>query len=173
MKKLRVLALTAVCGLMLVSCKKENAADKINSENVAAAAQRDANADKFPVMTFDKVEHDFGTIKQGDQVETTFNFTNTGEKPLVIVGIKGSCGCTVPNDWPREAIAPGASGKFTVKFNSRGKRNLTQQTVTVSCNTENKKEQVKIKAMVEVPEGAAANKAGAVTPTPVKVTPTK
>ncbi len=155
MKKLRVLAITAFCGLALVSCKQENAAEKINAENIAVAAERDANSNKFPVMTFDKTEHDFGTLQQGDTAETTFNFENTGEKPLVIVGIKGSCGCTVPNDWPREAIAPGESGKFSVKFNSRGKKNLTQQTVTITANTEKGKEMVRIKAMVEVPEGTA------------------
>ncbi|MFD0963817.1 DUF1573 domain-containing protein [Pseudofulvibacter geojedonensis] len=152
MKRIKMLALTAICGLALVSCKQENAAAKIDEANISAAAERDANSGKFPVMTFDKVEHDFGTIKQGDQVETTFNFKNTGEKPLVIVGIKGSCGCTIPNDWPREAIAPGGEGKFSVKFNSRGKKNLAQQTVTITANTEKGRETVKIKAMVEVPE---------------------
>ena len=138
-----------------VTTWKENAADKINTENVAVAAERDANSNKFPVMTFDKTEHDFVNLKQGDVAETIFSFKNTGEKPLVIVGIKGSCGCTVPNDWPREAIAPGVSGKFSVKFNSRGKKNLTTQTITVTANTEKGKEIVKIKAMVEVPATTA------------------
>ncbi len=63
MKKLRVIAFTALCGLAFVSCKKENAAEKINTENIAVAAERDANSDKFPVMTFDKTEHDFGNLK--------------------------------------------------------------------------------------------------------------
>ncbi|PHS04284.1 MAG: hypothetical protein COA88_13775 [Kordia sp.] len=162
MKKLRVIAFTVLCGLAFVSCKKENAADKINTENVAVAAERDANSNKFPVMTFDKTEHDFGNLKQGDVAETIFSFKNTGEKPLVIVGIKGSCGCTVPNDWPREAIAPGASGKFSVKFNSRGKKNITTQTITVTANTEKGKEIVKIKAMVEVPVGAVTAKTRAI-----------
>lgn len=154
MRKIKMLALTALCGLAFTACKKEDAAAKIDVANVAEAKERDANSGKFPVMTFDEVEHDFGTIKQGDQVETTFNFKNTGEKPLVIVGIKGSCGCTVPNDWPRNAIAPGGEGKFSVKFNSRGKKNQTQQSITVTANTEKGREVVKIKAMVEVPEGA-------------------
>ncbi len=155
MKKLRVIAFTAICGLAFVSCKKENAAEKINADNVAVAAERDANSNKFPVMTFDKTEHDFGNMKQGDVAETKFSFTNTGEKPLVIVGIKGSCGCTVPNDWPREAIAPGGTGSFSVKFNSRGKKSLTRQTVTITANTEKGTERVNIKAMVEVPDAAA------------------
>jgi len=155
MKKFRIIAFTALCGLAFVSCKKENAAEKINTDNIAVAAERDANSSKFPVMTFDKTEHDFGNLKQGDIVDTKFSFKNTGEKPLVIVSIKGSCGCTIPNDWPREAIAPGDSGSFSVKFNSRGKKNLAQQTVTITANTEKGTEKVKIKAMVEVPEGAA------------------
>jgi len=158
MKNLRVLAITAICAIAFVSCKKENAADKISAENIEAAATRDANADKFPVITWDKTEHDFGTINQGDVVETKFSFKNTGDKPLVIVNIKGSCGCTVPNDWPRNAILPGESGSFSVKFNSRGKRGQNNKSVTVTCNTEKGREVVKIKALVNVPEGAAAAK---------------
>ncbi len=158
MKNIKVLAFTILCGLALISCKKENAADKITAENIEVAAERDINSNKFPVMTFDKVLHDFGDLKQGDVAETTFNFENTGESPLVIVGIKGSCGCTVPNDWPRNAIVPGASGKFSVKFNSKGKKNLTQQTITVTANTEKGTEQVKIKAMVAAPEAPITKK---------------
>lgn len=169
MKRIKMLAFSAIFGLALVACKQENAAAKIDEANISAAAERDANSGKFPVMTFDKVEHDFGTIKQGDQVETKFSFKNTGEKPLVIVGIKGSCGCTIPNDWPRNAIAPGESGEFSVKFNSRGKKNLAQQTITVTANTEKGRETVKIKAMVEVPESAVTlAKPAAKTPTVTK-----
>ena len=69
-------------------------------------------------------------------------------------------------DWPREAVAPGKSGKFSVKFNSRGKKNLTTQTVTVTANTEKGKETVKIKAMVEVPAGTATP--GATRPAAIK-----
>lgn len=138
--------LLGAMSLVLFTSCKDDATKKVNSENVAQAAQRDAEAKNFGAMTFDKTEHDFGTINEGDQVETTFKFTNTGTAPLLISGIKGSCGCTVPNDWPREPIAPGADGQFTVKYNSTNKPNLKTNTVTVTANTEKGREIVRIKA---------------------------
>ena len=102
----------------------------------------------FAKMSFNKAIHDFGDINEGDMVSTEFEFTNTGDKPLVIVSMKGSCGCTVANDWPREPIQVGAKGTFTVKFNSKGKPNQQHKTVTIVANTEKGREQVKIRANV-------------------------
>lgn len=138
--------LLGAMSLVLFTSCKDDASKKVKSENVAQAAERDAVAKNFAAMSFDKTEHDFGTINEGDQVETTFKFTNTGSSPLLISNIKGSCGCTVPNDWPREPIAPGAEGKFTVKYNSTNKPNLKTNTVTVTANTEKGREIVRIKA---------------------------
>jgi hypothetical protein len=137
--------LGAMSLIFFTSCK-DDATKQVKSENVAQASQRDAGAKNFAAMTFDKTEHDFGTIEEGDQVETVFSFTNTGSSPLLITNIKGSCGCTVPNDWPRDPIAPGDSGKFTVKYNSTNKPNLKTNTVTVTANTEKGREIVRIRA---------------------------
>ena len=151
-KSFVVLAVLSV--FVFTSCK-ENAADKVNEENVAAAAERDENAGKFPVMTFEEVEYDFGTIDAGTNVEHTFKFTNTGEAPLVIVDAKSSCGCTVP-EYPKDkAIAPGETGELLVKFNGSGKNQVTK-TVTVTANTEKGRELLKIKAFVNPKEAAAA-----------------
>ena len=60
-------------------------------------------------MNFDRDEWDFGEINQGDVVEHSFEFTNTGKDPLIISNAKGSCGCTVP-EWPRAPIPPGQKG---------------------------------------------------------------
>ncbi|EDP96018.1 DUF1573 domain-containing protein [Kordia algicida OT-1] len=138
--------LLGAMSLVLFTSCKDDASKKIKSENVAQAAERDAQSKNFAAMTFDKTEHDFGTINEGDQVETKFTFTNTGSSPLLISNIKGSCGCTVPNDWPREPIAPGEKGEFTVKYNSTNKPNLKTNTVTVTANTEKGREMVRIKA---------------------------
>ena len=51
------------------SCK-EDATAKISAENVSQTEEREqaaANID-FPVMEFDKVEHDFGEIENGTPV---------------------------------------------------------------------------------------------------------
>ncbi|MEW7279554.1 DUF1573 domain-containing protein [Aquimarina sp. 2201CG1-2-11] len=141
-----ILILAGVLAMTVMSCK-ENAAEKVKEENVEIAADRDAKNADFPVMTFAETEHDFGTINEGDVVEHKFSFTNTGKAPLVIVSAKGSCGCTVP-EWPKEPIAPGATGEMLVKFNSNGKPNQQTKQVTISANTEAGKEIIKIKAMV-------------------------
>lgn len=146
MKKI-ILGLSTLCFVAFTSCK-ENAAKKIEESNVTAAAERDATASKFPVIEFDKKEHDFGEIESKTAVETTFSYKNTGDAPLVITDIKSSCGCTVPQDWSRAPLAPGESGDFSVKFNGSGANKITK-TITVTANTEKGSEVVKITAFVK------------------------
>ena len=106
-RKTTIFALAIALALVGVSCK-EKASDKIVADNVESAISRDVAQSKVPVMTFDKVEHDFGTIEQGTPQETIFKFTNTGEGPLIITNATSSCGCTVPQ-YPRNTpIAPGS-----------------------------------------------------------------
>jgi Protein of unknown function (DUF1573) len=152
MKK-SIFILTAVALVAFTSCK-ENAADKVSEENVAAAAERDAEATKFPVMAFEESEFDFGTIDQGTPVEHVFKFTNTGDADLIIVDAKSSCGCTVP-EYTKDPVAPGATGELLVKFNGSGK-NQVSKTVTITANTQAGKETLKIKAFVTPKEGASS-----------------
>lgn len=110
-----------------------------------------SSCEKKPAeMTFEKTEHDFGTIKQGDKVTHDFKFTNTGEADLLISNAKGSCGCTVP-EYPKEALKPGESGNIKVSFNSTGKSGQTEKSVTIMVNTKEKHQILKIKANIETP----------------------
>ena len=109
------------------------------------------------VMTLDKKEHDFGTIKQGDQVECAFKVTNTGNQPLILEEAHGSCGCTVP-DYPKDPIPAGESRDIKVKFNSTGKKGKQSKTVTITANTEPIQTIVTIHAMVDAPETEAKEK---------------
>ena len=145
MKKL-FLCFIATALVSLTSCK-EKATDKINQENVEKAAERDAQDIVYPVVTFDKLTHDFGEIQNGTPVETVFTYTNSGRSPLVVTDIKSTCGCTVPQGWSREPLAPGASSQFTVKFNGKG-ANKVSKTITLTTNTEKGKEQVRISAFI-------------------------
>lgn len=157
MKKV-ILGLSALCMVVFTSCKEESAVAKVNTENVAKAAERDAVVGDFPAITFDKTEHDFGEIENGTPVETTFSYTNTGKAPLVVTNIKSTCGCTVPQGWSKEPLAPGESSQFTVKFNGKG-ANKISKTVTVTANTEKGKEQVKITAFIKPNPNAPAKTA--------------
>nr|WP_321225599.1 DUF1573 domain-containing protein [uncultured Psychroserpens sp.] len=164
MKKV-ILAFSALCLVAFTSCK-EDATSKINKENVVAAAERDATAGDFPVISFTETEHDFGTIVNGTPVETKFNYTNTGKTPLVVSNIKSTCGCTVPSDWNRSPLAPGESAEFTVKFNGKGS-NQVQKSITLTTNTEKGSEIVKIKAFVQPDPNAPVKKAGKAAINPV------
>ncbi len=151
--------IVAVVSVFAFSSCKDNAADKVNEENVATAEARDAESGKFSAITFEESSFDFGTIDQGTNVEHVFKFKNTGEAPLMIVNAKSSCGCTVP-EYPKEAIAPGAEGQLLVKFNGSG-QNQVSKTVTLTTNTKAGTETLTIKAFVTPKEGASA--------TPVKM----
>lgn len=153
MKKV-ILGLSVLCMVAFSSCK-EDATAKVNSENVAKAAERDAVAADLPEITFDKTEHDFGEIENGTPVETTFSYTNTGKAPLVVTSIKSTCGCTVPSGWSKEPLAQGESSQFLVKFNGKG-ANKVSKTVTVTANTEKGKETVKITAFIKPDPNAPA-----------------
>lgn len=150
MKKV-VFTIGVVALFAFTSCK-DNASSKIKSDNVAEAAVRDEASKAVPVMTFEKSEHDFGTIEQGTPQETVFKFTNTGDAPLIITDAKSSCGCTVPNP-PKEPIAPGETGELLVNFNGQGQNQVTK-TITVTANTAKGSEIIRIKAFVN-PKGAA------------------
>jgi hypothetical protein len=152
MKKLFLLLSTIVL-VSFSSCKKK-ATEKINQENVEKAAERDAQAVIFPSLTFDKTTHDFGEIMNGTPVETKFTYTNTGKSPLVVTDIKSTCGCTVPQGWSKEPLAPGASSQFTVKFNGKG-ANKVSKTITLTTNTEKGREQVRISAFIKPDPNAA------------------
>lgn len=140
-----ILFLAVMAAMVLTSCK-EDASNKVKAENVEEAAARDAQDVVYPEISFSETEHDFGTIEQGENVEHTFQFTNTGKAPLVITNATSTCGCTVPT-WTKEPIAPGESGEMLVKFNGTGQNQVTK-TVTLTANTQAGQEQIKIKAFV-------------------------
>ncbi|WP_369999950.1 DUF1573 domain-containing protein [Winogradskyella sp.] len=169
MKKV-ILGLSALCMVAFTSCK-EDAASKIKSENVAVAAERDANAGDFPVLKMDKMEHDFGTIMNGTPVETIFKYTNTGNSMLVVSNIKSTCGCTVPSNYTKE-VAPGETGQFTVKFNGKGNGKVSKS-LTMTTNTEKGTEVVKITAMVEADPNAPQKTPAKTSVNPLSTSTTK
>lgn len=148
MKKLVIASAFLVASTGLVSCGKGNAASKVKQENVLKAQERDNDISKgAPVISFDRDVHDFGTVKEGEVVETSFVVTNTGKSNLIIIDAKATCGCTVPT-WPKEPVGPGESAEINVKFNTSGRPNKQSKTVTLQTNTEKGVETLKVTGMV-------------------------
>jgi len=99
-------------------------------------------------ITWDKNTHDFGDMIQGEKVEHVFKFTNTGNEPLVITDVQVTCGCTTPKGWPRDPIAPKASGEITIQFNSTNKIGRQNKVVTIISNAVGSKSQITFSANV-------------------------
>jgi hypothetical protein len=112
-------------------------------------------------IEFDKDVHDYGTVKNGADGLCTFTFKNTGTEPLILSNAKGSCQCTVP-EWPKEPIAPGATGTLKVRYNTKNAGPINKS-VTVSSNAVNEPTKVlRIKGNVEAPvEGTPIQSGGA------------
>lgn len=101
-----------------------------------------------PVITWENTAYDFGDLKQGDRVENTFRFTNTGTTPLIITNVEVTCGCTTPKGWPKDPILPGGKGELTVAFNSVGKYGRQNKVVKVISNSVGKQNQIMFTANV-------------------------
>ncbi len=148
MNKIIILSLSIIL-LAFASCNSRNASAKVKKDNLEKAKNRDLQIKESPVIKFDNVEYDFGTVTDGDIVETTFKFTNVGKSDLIITDAKTTCGCTVPSLPKNKPIKPGETSEIKVKFNTAGKGGGRQsKSITLYTNTALGREIVKIKGIV-------------------------
>ncbi|GIV25146.1 MAG: hypothetical protein KatS3mg026_0838 [Bacteroidia bacterium] len=130
----------AILGL-LIACApvaKENANQEGTPSGEKSAAVSPTGtqaAEPVAKIEFDKVEHDFGKIREGEKVSYRFKVKNPGTVPLRITDVKPSCGCTAPA-WTKEPIPPGGEGFVEVVFDSQGRSGEQLKTVTVFANTD-------------------------------------
>ena len=87
------------------------------------------SAQEEPVIKFGETTHQFGEIPRGTPANHIFTFTNTSAAPVKLSNVKASCGCTTPS-WPKEEVAPGATGEIKVQYNAAAVGAFTK-TVTV------------------------------------------
>lgn len=94
-----------------------------------------AYAQKGPKIELKSETIDYGTVnKVDDNGVRVFEFTNTGDAPLIIKDVKSTSGSTVPIK-PKEAILPGKTGKIEVKYNMA--TGPIRKTITVETNAVN------------------------------------
>ncbi len=99
-------------------------------------------------LEFKKDTHEFGVVTEGTQATYDFEFTNTGNAPVVISNVAASCGCTTPF-WTKEPVLPGKKGKVTASYNSMGRPGVFHKTVTVTSNGQNAMLVLTIKGTVQ------------------------
>ena len=104
--------------------------------------------DSFARATFEVKSHDFGTIKEANgPVSCTFEFTNTGDKPLLIIDATASCGCTRP-EYPTKPIKPGKKGKIKVTYSPIGRPGAFKKTVKIKTNGKERTTTLRIEGTV-------------------------
>ena len=87
---------------------------------------------------------DYGKINRGSDGLRVFEFTNTGDAPLVITNVRSSCGCTIPKK-PEDPILPGQQGKIEVEYDTNRAAGPFRKAITVSSNASNPTKILKIK----------------------------
>lgn len=133
---------------ILMACTSEQNKISPNLVNNPKSAESIHEGHKQPVIEFEKTEHDFGKILQGEQVSYTFKFKNVGNAPLLITSVEKTCGCTSPQ-YPKEPIKAGENGKITITYDSKGHRGFQNKRLIVKANTNPSETILRIKAQVE------------------------
>lgn len=119
-----------------------------------------------PIITFDKVIHNYGTILQNSDGTCEFKFDNDGKEPLILSRPKSSCGCTVPT-WPKQPILPGKGDVIKVTYATK-RVGPFNKTVTIYCNASNSPIRLQIKGkVVKAPEEVMPEKETSTGATPV------
>lgn len=140
----------ALC--LLVACNDGTTTDgQLSGDLVTISKSASESSDKQAVITFDKTEHNFGTLLQGEVVTYSFHFTNSGNVPLLVSNVTTTCGCTVA-DYPREPIAPGKDGFIKATYDSKGHHGFQSRAITVSANTMPAQTVLRMKGEVKTPD---------------------
>lgn len=89
---------------------------------------------------------DYGEVAKGSDGVRVFEFTNTGNAPLVISKVSSSCGCTIPKK-PEAPIMPGETGEIQVKYDTN-RVGPIRKAITVISNADTPTMILKIKGTV-------------------------
>lgn len=84
-----------------------------------------------PVVRFKAPVYDFGQVVSGDPIEHVFQFTNSGNATLEILGVYPACHCTIPGDYTRQ-VTPGQTGQVTLLLDTTDLQGPVTKTTVVS-----------------------------------------
>lgn len=115
-------------------------------------AQESTNPKKG-IFQFETETVDYGAIAQNSNGERSFTFTNTGNVPIVITKVKGSCGCTVATK-PSKPVMPNETAIIGVKY-ATNRIGSFSKTITVSSNAKEGSKVLRIKGTVLKQESEA------------------
>ena len=96
--------------------------------------QVSAQTKEGPMFKFDGGDtYDFGVLTRGPVAFHTFEFTNTGTQPLIVMDVKPSCGCTNV-DWDKKPILPGQKGTIKLGLKTDEQHGVFNKEVYIQSN---------------------------------------
>ena len=107
--------------------------------------------DKAAKIEFKTETVDYGEIAKGSDGVRAFEFTNTGDAPLIITKVSSSCGCTIPKK-PEAPILPGDTGEIQVKYDTN-RVGPIRKAITVISNADTPTKVLKIKGEIKAVDG--------------------
>jgi hypothetical protein len=93
-------------------------------------------------------------VNEGELSTFSYSFKNTGKSPLLIESAIVTCNCTKV-DYPKNPVAPGEIGVISVTFDTKGKYEYQDRTISIKANT---KKPVKLRFKIYVIPAASRNK---------------
>jgi hypothetical protein len=130
-----------VLAFFVFACSSENG-ERVETERstrldefIRIPTDDEGNVDpeKLPRIEFAEDHYKYDTLQEGERVEHSFTFTNTGSSSLLIASVKSSCGCTVA-DYPKDPVAPGEKGEILATYNSTDKKGPQINEITIYSN---------------------------------------
>ncbi len=99
-------------------------------------------------LQFREESFDFGPVKEsGGPVMHEFQFTNISGRPVKILNVQASCGCTTP-DWSKEPVPNGKTGFIQASYNPKGRPGYFNKSLTVTTDLDSNPVILQIKGQV-------------------------
>ena len=117
---------------------------------LAATLQLSAQEAAAPKIAFEETVFNFDTIVQHGDAHHVCRLANVGTAPLRGTSACSACGCVVP-EWPKEPLAPKASGSVKVKYNTSKTGHFTKVIVVKTNDVASPKTVLRINGVVVEP----------------------
>ena len=130
--------LFSILALFIFSCNGSDSDHAVQNEKISGS----------PMIEFKSTSYDFGNLIEGEVVECTFVYKNTGTAALKITNVDADCGCTIP-EYSEEEILPGEEGKIKAVFNSAGFKYNVYKTIDVETNVDSEIIELVLTAFIE------------------------
>ncbi|HOF15389.1 MAG TPA: DUF1573 domain-containing protein [Bacteroidales bacterium] len=154
MQRKKIIYSICFIGLIIIalSCNNRGKKDAISSDlvHIPVSAEGENSDLAMPKFEFERTDHDFGTLIQGEKVSFTYKFKNSGTSDLIISTVVPGCGCTVAQ-FTKTPVKKGEEGFITINLDTENKKGPLRKKVAVQANTYPAETNLWFSATVELP----------------------